>query len=43
MKRIILEILDLITSFFNKIIDREAERVNEFYKYIFASDLKERG
>ncbi len=43
MKIIILEILDSITNFFNKIIDKEAERVDKFYKYIFDSDLKERG
>jgi len=43
MKRIILQILDSIANFFNKIIDKEAERVVEFYNYIFASDLKERG
>jgi len=42
MKRIILEILDSITNFFNKIIDKESERVDKFYEYIFDSDLKER-
>jgi hypothetical protein len=42
MKRIILQILNSITDFFNKIIDKEAERVNEFHKHIFASNLKER-
>jgi hypothetical protein len=30
MKRIILQILNSITNFFNKIIDKEAERVFEF-------------
>jgi len=38
-----LQILDLIANFFNKIIDKEAERVDKFYKYIFDSDFKERG
>jgi cell shape-determining protein MreC len=42
MKRIILQIIDSITGFFNKIIDKESERVDKFYKYIFDSDLKER-
>jgi len=43
MQKIIFQILDSIANFFNKIIDKEAERVDKFYKYIFASDLKERG
>lgn len=43
MKTILKEAGKLIINFFNQIIDKEAERVFNFYKYIFVSDLKERG
>jgi hypothetical protein len=42
MKRIILRILNLIRNLFNKITDKEAERVIEFYRHVFDSDYKER-
>jgi len=42
MKRIILLILNSIRNFFNQIIDKETERVLEFYKNIFDLDLKKR-
>jgi len=35
MKKIILQILDSITNFFNKIIEKEAERVDKFNRQIF--------
>ena len=41
MKRIFLQIVNSIASFFNKIIDEEAKRVIEFYNHIFASEFGE--
>jgi hypothetical protein len=38
MKRIILQILNSITSFFNKMSDQEAKRIIDLYNHIFQDD-----
>jgi len=47
MKRIFLQIVNSISSFFNKMSDQEAKRVIDFYNRIFESEfgglLKTRG
>jgi hypothetical protein len=40
MKKTIICILSSIKNFFNRIIDKEAERVIELYRYIFNPDFK---
>ena len=42
MKRISLQICNSISSFFNKIIDKETKRVADFYNQIFVCEFEER-
>ncbi len=37
MERILKKIIDVVTRLFNRIIDEEAKRVNEFHCYIFGA------